>query len=240
MSNNQNSNVEQLLSGLPKHYKLLADQEMIAYAVKKTATEIIKYFNTQPLLDNKTSHDLVLVAILKGGAFYAVDLSRNLQEIIRTETTNLPTNIYMQFIEATSYHGAHQANELIINSKINPEDFIGKQIILVDELLDNGETISQLVKYFNNLGLTNIYSSVAFIKKGKPHVIQPTWIGLQVPDVWLVGYGLDDLGKYRELPIVCFIDKPDDIPKTKDDELLSGDNYHDLIKDFYKDTKFTS
>lgn len=223
-------NVSKLLLGLPKHYKLLANETVIRVAIRNCASQILTHITSLPLKEDKSVHAITLLCILKGGSFFTTDLSRDLQEMIRMQ--NLPISINIDFISATSYQGKHQASELTINSNLNINNLLDKHVILVDELLDNGETIHQLTKHLLNQGINenNLYSCVAFMKK-KQHVIEPNWYGLLVPDVWLVGYGLDDLDKYRELPILCFVDKPEGITKTEDDKALSGDNYgEELIK----------
>lgn len=214
------------LHNLPSNYRFLANESMISCAINKCANEIINYCNSK-----NSNVELHLLCILKGGVYFNCDLMRSLQVII--QRNNLPIKLTCGFISAKSYHGLNQS-EVKIEHDLNLEELKNKEIILVDELIDNGETILTIKNYLINKGITNINECVAFMKN-KNRVIEPKWYGFLVPDVWLIGYGLDDMERYRELKMLCFIGKPDNFEKTKDDYVFcSNDDYYDAWFNYYK------
>ncbi|ARF10193.1 phosphoribosyl transferase domain protein [Hokovirus HKV1] len=219
--------INDCLVNLPKHYKFLADSSMISMANDKCAENIITFYKNL----NLENVDIVLLCILKGGAFFLTDLARNLTTKIRNE--NLPINVSCDFITAKSYSGMVQ-NDVSVSSDFNVEKLVDKHVILVDELIDNGDTIHAIKNYLLSNGIVNVYSCVAFIKN-KPRIIEPDWYGLLVPDVWLIGYGLDDMEKYRELNMSCFINKPEGVEKTSDDLLFEDENYLQEIYKFHNE-----
>ncbi len=142
--------------------------------------------------------DVVLCAILKGATYFAVDLSRKLDAI--------QFNHSVYFVEASSYTGMTQNStgvELLLSSRLIPEKFKDKTILLVDELFDNGLTMHTIREYLVStldIDESTIVTCVAFRKEKKTKYRIPDIIGFDaLPDVWYIGYGLDDNGKLRGL-----------------------------------------
>lgn len=143
--------------------------------------------------------ELVLCVILKGAAYFAVDLSRALDDLTCVHS--------MLFIEASSYTGTQQADKVEFQSAIPPSKVGGgKRVILVDELFDNGLTMQTVYDHFVrdlHVPPENLATCVCFQKKKDPPspYRQPDFVGFPDidPDAWLVGYGLDDDGKRRGL-----------------------------------------
>lgn len=237
MSNDFVEFTESQLFGLPDNYKFLLDKETIQTLVNKCAVAIHDYFN-KCATDKNTKCEIVLLRILNGGSYFGGDLARCIQNIIRKEGTSNKISLSDEFITASSYEGEQTAKSLVIMSQLNINKFFGKKIILIDELLDKGETIKQLIDFLVNLGIdaNNIFSCVAFMKD-KERVIEPTWFGIIVPDIWLIGYGLDDRQNYRELEIVCYVSKPPNIEQTCDDKVFCVENYHQVVFDYLEQVK---
>lgn len=251
-TNNNNDNtdanttnaINEASRDLPRHYKLLLNEEMVTYAVDKCAFQIInerflEFHNILMLADYRKKEnkpiDLVFLCVLKGGAFFAIDLMRKMQEIICTQHISHEFNISINFITSSSYGNHQNQSSVKISGDLDIGSLTNKKIIIVDELMDNGTTIFEIKKHLVNQGLEelNIFSCVAFMKD-KPRITEPNWFGLMVPDVWLIGYGLDDQGKYRELQEVYYVNKPDCVEKTKDDILFGVENYEQIVKEYYE------
>jgi len=208
------------------NWKLLLTNDHIQQINKKLANILNSKFIGQ---------DVLIVCILKGAVYFFVDLTR---------LFNFSHSCY--FIEASSYHNKQtQSETLEILSKIVPSKFAGKKVILLDELYDNGTTI-QLVKEAIHthalVPLDDIFTCTIFKKQkysdGKPigqNDSQPDLCGIIVPDVWLVGYGLDDQQKKRNWPYVYGVPKIAGIPESPDDQMFKDSEfYHNLYNNLAK------
>lgn len=137
--------------------------------------------------------DVVLCIILKGAAYFGVDLSRDLQDL------DTPHSMY--FLSAVSYKGTQQQDSVSVQSSLAPSKFKDKHVVLVDELFDNGKTMDTVRTHLiKDVGVaeTDITTCVMFRKRDKEtDHRQPDFVGTDVPNVWLVGYGLDDEGYDR-------------------------------------------
>lgn len=185
------------------NWKLIVPSDTINCAVEQIAERI----------DNEYSDkDLVLVCVLKGAVYFMTDLSRKLK-----------TRHSIYFIDASSYDGQKRKEVFIANSLI-PEKFSGKTVIIVDELLDSGHTLLNIKDAFLKfMDPSDIITCVAMNKiLRKKKVFEADIVGLNVPDVWLVGYGLDDNGYSRQLIDVWGVPKIDESDKTEDDIKIFG------------------
>lgn len=232
-------NFEKELCGLPKHYKLLLDENMIKNIVNKCANTIHNHFASN-ITNSSDKCEIVLLRVLKGGSYFATDLARNLRNIIRVCKTYKQITLTDEYITASSYRGSQVAGDLVIKSELDISKLQGKKVILVDELIDVGETLSRLHSHFIESGFdpADLFTLVAFMKN-KSRVLEPTWHGIVVPDVWLIGYGLDDVQEYRELECLCYVGKPEGIEKTSDDHKYCVENYHEAVLEYYHTVKAT-
>ena len=137
--------------------------------------------------------EIVLCVVLKGAAYFAVDLSRELQD------HGLEHSMY--FIQASSYQGQKQLDDTQLDKQIDKEKLKDKHVLIVDELYDSGRTL-ELIKQSiqEDENDPRVQTCVMFYKQRPDQKsAPPTFFGVVVPDVWLVGYGLDDHGKRRGL-----------------------------------------
>ena len=184
--------------------KLILTFDVINSAVDEIAKKIDKLYGDR---------DLVLVCVLKGASYFMVDLTRKL---------NTRHSIY--FIDASSYDG-QKRKEVFISSTLIPDKFSGKTVIILDELLDSGNTLLNIKNEFLKfMDEENVITCVAMNKVlcDKLKVLEADISGINVPDVWLIGYGLDTHGYDRNLMDVYAIPKDDDKDKTKDDIEIFG------------------
>lgn len=195
------------LRGAEKEWKLILQAEEIQHCVKKCAEVINTKFAGQ---------NIVLTCILKGAVYFFVDLSRLI---------TIPYSCY--FIEATSYHDKQtQAEKISILSSINKSKFVGKTVILIDELFDNGTTITAIKHAIHEqaeVPLAAIFTTTLFLKDKTTKFDEPNLYGVRVPDIWLVGYGLDDKQEKRGWVHFFGCPKSKGIPPTKDDIIFSDE-----------------
>lgn len=191
-------------------WKLLLSKEEISAGVAYCAK----------ILNSKFEHcqqKIVVACILKGAVYFHVDLTRLL---------DFPHSSY--FIEASSYHDLRSQNESVeILSKIQKEKFVGRQVILIDELFDNGQTMSYVKNQIHELTdvpLHDIFTCTIF-KKNKETTLSPDLYGYLVPNVWLVGYGLDDRQEKRNWHCLYACPKTSKDDKVEDDELFENEEF---------------
>jgi hypoxanthine phosphoribosyltransferase len=160
---------------------------------------------------------------LKGAAYFTVDLSRK-----------MVTYHSLYFLETSSYkNGQTQSKDLIL-PLINPDKFVGRKVVLVDELCDNGKTM-ELVKQsiLKNTQVKNcdILTCVAFKKEKERVYPEPDIFGAALPDVWLVGHGLDDRQEKRNLTQLYGVPKSECVKKTIDDIIFYNENiYNNMLQ----------
>ena len=208
---------------IPKEWKELVPRNLISAAVDNCAYEAQSHLE---------GHDVVIVCILKGAVYFHVDLSR----VIR-----LPHSSY--FIEASSYKSGTRQGEMEILSKIVPSKFQGKKILLIDELYDNGKTLHDVRQAIMNeaqVDDSDIVTCTLFKKEKETKYPPPDIYGMIIPDVWVVGYGLDDQQKKRNLRDLWAIPKADPEMMTDGDRQVFGTQeayeavYTGLTRQVYK------
>lgn len=164
--------------------KVLIPAEAIQHRIDELGREIAAaYPNHQPL---------TIVGVLTGCLVFLADLIRRL---------DLPLRISL--IQASSYRGeTTQAGDLIIGSEMLP-DLTGRDVLLVDDILDTGRTISQITDRLKSLGSRTVRAAVLLRKRGRQEVpFEPDFCGFEIPNEFVVGYGLDFNDEYRHLPFI--------------------------------------
>jgi hypoxanthine phosphoribosyltransferase len=139
---------------------------------------------------------LTIVAILTGSLIMLADLIRGI---------HLPLRVAL--VQASSYKGATTtAGALIINEAFAP-DVSGRDVLLLDDILDTGHTLGTLVRRMTERGARSVRTAVLLRKVGRQEVhLEPDYCGFTIPDRFVVGYGLDFDDDYRHLPYVAVLD----------------------------------
>lgn len=137
--------------------------------------------------------DLLLVAILKGSVVYMADLMRAIK---------VPCAI--DFMVVSSYGGANTSTTGLVKIvKDLDQDLSGKDVLIVEDILDTGVTLSHLVPMLRMRNPRSVKICTILNKPSRRKAdIAPDYEGFQVPDEFVVGYGLDYDEKYRNLPYV--------------------------------------
>ena len=137
--------------------------------------------------------DLLMVSILKGGAVFMADLMR---------TVTIPCAI--DFMVVSSYGGANtESTGLVKIVKDLDADLSGKDVLIVEDILDTGITLSNLLPMLRLRNPSSVKLCTILSKPSRRKAdIEPDYLGFEVPDEFVVGYGLDFDEKYRNLPYV--------------------------------------
>ena len=136
--------------------------------------------------------NLVLVSILKGSVVFMADLMR---------AVSIPCSI--DFMVVSSYGGSNTVTSGLVKIiKDLDGDLSGKDVLIVEDILDTGVTLSNLVPMLKMRNPNSVKICTILDKPSRQADIQPDYEGFQVPDEFVVGYGLDYDEKYRNLPYV--------------------------------------
>lgn len=196
-----------------KDWRLILTKKEIKVQVKRLADIINQKFEGK---------NVVVVCILKGASYFFVDLTRELV---------IPHSTY--FIEASSYRDSQTQQEVEICSQIVPSKFKNKEVIILDELFDNGATINMIRNKIIDEGHVvhqNIFTCTLFKKDKETSYPNPDLYGVIVPDVWLVGYGLDDNQEKRNWTYLYACPKCSNVSKSKDDLIFTDEEYYQKIR----------
>lgn len=148
--------------------------------------------------DYRDTDDLVLIGVLKGAFVFLADLAR---------TLTIPRSV--DFIAVTSYGkgGATQSGLRLVMDVRNSIE--GKDVLLVEDILDSGRTLRYLVDTFAARSPKSLRTCVLVRKPSRAVVEVPVdYLGFDIPDRWVVGYGLDYADYYRTLPFIGTIEPP--------------------------------
>ena len=166
--------------------KVLIDSETIENRVKEIARDIDRDF---------ADKRLVMVGILKGSFIFFGDLVRNL---------TIPAEI--EFMKVSSYgSGTVSSGEIKVSLDIGREDLSECDLLVVEDIIDSGKTLSKLVPYLAKRA-RSVKTCTLLDKPERREVDFSTdYCGFTIPDEFVVGYGLDYDEKYRTLPDVCIL-----------------------------------
>jgi hypoxanthine phosphoribosyltransferase len=141
---------------------------------------------------------LTIVAVLTGSLVVLADLIRQIHLPLRGD-----------LLQASSYKGATTTRGvLVINESFTP-DVAGRDVLLLDDILDTGHTLATLVERMAERGATSVRTAVLLRKRGRQEAhVEPDYCGFEIPDEFVVGYGLDYNDDYRHLPYVAVLDEP--------------------------------
>lgn len=170
---------------LPDHLeKILFDQMTIRKRVAEVGEQITRDY---------TGERLVIVAVLQGGALFLADLIREI---------HLPIEI--DSISVSSYHGGTTSSGRVDFHQSKMPNVEGANVLVLDDILDTGRTLSAIVaRLEQECSPKSIRTAVLLskaIKRAEP--VEADYVGFEVGDEFVVGYGLDYRGRYRNLPMI--------------------------------------
>ena len=163
--------------------KMLLTKEQIAARVKELGAQITNDYED-------ADGDLVLVGILKGAVVFFADLIREI---------DLPLS--MDFMAISSYGSATKSSGVVRIMKDLDKDIVGKHVLVVEDIIDSGLTLSFLKENLLSRGAASLRICTLLDKPERRKVdLHVDYAGFQIPDEFVVGYGLDYAEVYRNLP----------------------------------------
>lgn len=171
--------------------KILLTADELRRGVEQMAQQIRRQYGTR---------GLTIVGVLIGSLVLLADLIRHLDMPLRVE-----------LIQARSYRGKDtRPGTLEINTDLLSGDICGRHALLIDDIFDTGQTLWQLIPQLETLGAASIRSAVLLRKEGRSEVpIQPDFVAFDIPDAFVVGYGLDYNDLHRNLPHIAVLEPAD-------------------------------
>ncbi len=165
---------------------ILITAEEIRARLGTLASEIVRAYEGKPV---------TVVGILNGCLMFVADVVRRI---------DLPLRV--AFVTASSYRGTNiVAAKLEIHDELLP-DITGRNILLLDDILDTGKTLTRVVAHLIDRGASSVKVGVLLRKIGRQEVpFEPDFVGFTIPDKFVVGYGLDFNDEYRHLPYIAVL-----------------------------------
>lgn len=168
--------------------KILLSEEALNKGVEKLAQDINQAYQGKPL---------TIVGVLTGSVILMADLIRKLEMPLRVGV-----------VQTSSYQGT-QRGALTINSEMML-DISGRDVLLIDDIFDTGNTLEEVTQLMKELGPTSLKSAVLLLKTGRQEVDwKPEFVAFDIPDEFVVGYGLDYNDEYRNLPYLAVLEPAD-------------------------------
>lgn len=170
----------------PDVKEILFDEEQIAARVAELGRQISEDY---------AGEEVIVVCVLNGAMPFTADLLRKLEGQVRLDT-----------IAASSYGNGTISSGTVKITKELKTDIVGRNVLLVDDVFDTGLTMSLLVETLQARGAKSIKSCVFLDKTARHSVVyRPDYVGYEIPDAFVIGYGLDYNEQYRQLPYVGII-----------------------------------
>ena len=167
--------------------KTILTEEQLRDGVQRMAGEIMGYYENRPL---------TIVGVLTGSVVLLSDLIRKLE---------MPLQVGL--VQARSYRGLSTTpGDLVIHADLLPE-LRDAHVLLVDDIYDTGRTLQELVAQMATFGAASIRSAVLLRKNGRQEVtLEPDHVGFEIPNEFVIGYGLDYNDMYRNLPYLAALE----------------------------------
>ena len=167
--------------------KVLVSESQIKRRVLKLASEITSFYDGKPL---------TFIILMNGGLLFGADLARSVKLPLRWET-----------FSCSSYADDRSSGQLLIRSELkNPVK--GRHLLVIDDILDTGFTLKNIIAHFEQAGALSVRTCVLLNKNISGKYYQtPDWVGFEIPDEYVVGYGMDYNEEFRNLPYIAVKDK---------------------------------
>ncbi|BDH55523.1 hypoxanthine phosphoribosyltransferase [Tsukamurella sp. PLM1] len=166
-------------------------EEQIRERTAELAAEIAERYSSR-----EGDSDLLLITVLKGAVMFVTDLARA-----------LPVPTQLEFMAVSSYGSSTSSSGVVRILKDLDRDIAGRDVLIVEDIIDSGLTLSWLLR---NLATRNPRSLEVVTLLRKPDAVRVDvdvkWVGFDIPNEFVVGYGLDFAERYRDLPYIGILE----------------------------------
>jgi hypoxanthine phosphoribosyltransferase len=168
--------------------EVLIDQETLAARVAELGAEVSADYE---------GRDLLLIGVLKGAVFFMADLMRHL---------TVPCEV--DFMAISSYGDATDSSGIVRILKDLDINIEGRDVLVVEDIIDSGLTLSYLIRNLESREPSSLEVCALLTKPSRREIDVPVrYVGFEIPNKFVVGYGLDFAERYRNLPYVGVLDE---------------------------------
>ncbi|CAI4227636.1 unnamed protein product [Auanema sp. JU1783] len=181
---------------IPKCYEgdlqaVVIPEGLVKDRVRRLAKDINDVIGDEPLS---------LLCVLKGSYKFFTQLVDELANARSSRTTAMTVD----FIRCKSYEDTASSGTVQITGLSNLEELKGKNVLIVDDIVDSGQTLHRLIHTLENLGVKRTWSALLLAKRVKRVIdVREDFVAFQIPDKFIVGYGLDYNQNFRDLNHIC-------------------------------------
>jgi hypoxanthine phosphoribosyltransferase len=168
--------------------RVLFDQATIHHRLDELAARISEDYRYR---------ELTVVAILNGSVILMADLLRR-----------IPLPLKLDCLSVASYHGGTKSVGELMFRQVSLPDIAGRHVLILDDILDSGVTLGTIREKLETAGPLSVRICVLLKKKRtRVRAIEPDYVGFEIADEFVVGYGLDYMERYRNLPCIGVLRK---------------------------------
>lgn len=168
--------------------RVLFDEAAIHRRLDEIAAQISKDYRDR---------ELTVIAVLNGSLMFMSDLLRR-----------IPLPLKLDCLSVVSYHGKTQTSGEVIFKQVALPDVVGRHILILDDILDSGHTLAAIREKLETAKPRSIRICVLLSKKKqRARHVDPDYVGFEIEDEFVVGYGLDFMERYRNLPYIGVLRK---------------------------------
>lgn len=170
-----------------ENLKVMYEEEELQKRIKEIAEEIDK--------DYKDSKEIIIISVLKGAVFFTVDLVKKMK-----------TDIILEVMQLSSYAGTESTGNIIVKKDLDC-NIEGKDVLIVEDIIDTGRTLKFLKEYLASKNPKSLKVVVLMDKAERREVdVNVDYTGFVIPNKFIVGYGFDYDEKGRNIPYVGYLE----------------------------------
>jgi len=168
--------------------RILFDEETIHRRLDELAARISQDYSDR---------ELTVIAILNGSVILMADLLRR-----------IPLPLKLDCLSVASYHGGTKTSGELFFRQVSLPDIAGRHVLLLDDILDSGVTLATIREKIESVGPASVRICVLLDKKkARLREVDAEYVGFEIADEFVVGYGLDYMERYRNLPCIGVLRK---------------------------------
>ncbi len=171
-----------------REHKVLIDEKRIEARLTEIADELNREYHDQKL---------IVVGVLKGAFMFMSDLIKKL---------TVDTEVY--FLKAESYGAGTETSGVVKITKDIEKDIKGENVLIVEDIIDSGYTMREVLKLLEERGPKSLKLCSCLSKPSRrEYDVDIDYLGFEIPDEFVIGYGLDYAEQYRNLPYIGYIEQ---------------------------------
>ncbi len=171
---------------MDENFKVLISKEQLEKRIEELAKQIDEDY---------LGKEITVVCVMRGAVFFTVQL-----------TLNMKTKLKYEFITIASYEGTDTTGEITLMTDLR-ESIEGKDVLIIEDIVDTGRSMKYLIDHLKSKNPRTLKVCVLANKAERREIEVPIdYIGFEIPNKYIVGYGFDIDNNYRNLPYVAYLE----------------------------------